>query len=71
MEPNKLNNEEMKALEEFSIKMEEKIKELQENKDKEDLSADEAIKMIQENQEFFKEAAKFLHQYDERIITEE
>ena len=71
MEQKKLTEEELKSIEEFSKTMEEKIRELQENKDREDISPEEAIKMIEENQEFFKEAAKFLHQYDERIKTEE
>ena len=71
MEENKLSEEELKAIEEFSKNMEKKIKELQENKDREDMTPEEAIKMIEENQNFFKEAAKFLHQYDDRIKIED
>ena len=63
--------EELKAIEEFSKNMEKKIKELQENKDREDMTPEEAIKIIEENQKFFKEAAKFLHQYDDRIKIED
>ena len=37
MEQNKLSEEELKAIEEFSKNMEKKIKELQENKDREEL----------------------------------
>ena len=51
--------------------MSEDEKKLQENKDREDMTPEEAIKIIEENQKFFKEAAKFLHQYDDRIKIED